>query len=342
VRAQLGTEGPLDGAESAEAWRRGLARDPGAAWTFEDTAVAYVHRLFLDRDADPDAGLARPAQPAPQDVLGDHARLLEHERAALAHVFQRAFAQWRASSSACRGALVLSAASTAPGAGWGVLDVTGRPTAAWYGMRRACAPVALSFLPAGGDGLALHVFNDAPQPLHGTVWLTVATVRGGSQPPLELPVHVPAHGELTLRADLADGAFRDLDHAYGFGQREYDAVSAVLLDASGRALARDAHLTGGPRRNEPGDPGLTARWEGATGGSWRVAVTATGLARFVALDLPATGGFSSGEAVAEDGYVHVLPGETVCLPVSGAVTDSVRRETRVRALDADPVGVAGA
>ena len=236
---------------------------------------------------------------------------------------------------------MLSAMSTAPGAGWGVLDVTGRPTAAWYGMRRACAPVALCFVPAGGDGLPLHVFNDAAHPLTATVRLTVATVRGGCQAPLEIPVEVPAHGELTLRADLADGTFRDLDHAYGFGEREYEAVSAVLLDDAGRVLARDTHLSGGPRRDAPSDPGLAARWERAEDGAWWVGVTATGLARFVALDLPASGAFSEGEAVAEDGYVHVLPGETVHLPVGGAVTAAVRRDARVRALGAAPVVVEG-
>ncbi|RKQ33103.1 glycoside hydrolase family 2 protein [Kocuria tytonis] len=369
VRAQFGTEGPLDGADSAAAWRRGLAHDPGAAWTFEDTTLSYVHRLFLDRDSDPDAGLATPARPAPQEPPNDHARRLEYERAALAHVFQRTFAQWRGAGSACRGALVLSAVSTAPGAGWGVLDVTGRPTAAWYGMRRACAPVAVCFVPAGGDGLPVHVWNDAPEPLTATLRLTVATVRGGCQDPLDVPVTVPAHGELRIRADLADGTFRDLDHAYGFGEREYEGVSAHLLDREGRLLARDVHLSGGPRRNHPADPGLSARWvrrpavgsgtaaelpdgrtrhdrgpeavsdlaaaggPGADGGSvtdsgseaWAVAVTAEGLARFVALDLPV-------DAVAEDGYVHVLPGETVHLPVSGDVTRAVRAATRVRAL----------
>ena len=222
-----------------------------------------------------------------------------------------------------------------------MLDVTGRPTAAWYGMRRACAPVALCFVPAGGDGLPLHVFNDAAHPLTATVRLTVATVRGGCQAPLEVPVEVPAHGEYTLRADLADGTFRDLDHAYGFGERAYEAVSAVLLDDAGRVLARDTHLSGGPRRDAPGDPDLAARWERAEDGAWRVAVTATGLARFVALDLPASGAFSAGEAVAEDGYVHVLPGETAHLPVRGAVTAAVRRDARVRALGAMPVVVEG-
>ncbi|MXN62706.1 hypothetical protein GR184_08910 [Bacillus sp. BGMRC0062] len=339
VRAQFGTDAPLDGADSAQAWRRGLARDPGAGWSFEDTTRLYVHRLFLDRDSDPDAGLASPARPAPQDAPADHGARLELERAALAHVFQRTFAQWRAATSACRGALVLSAMSTAPGAGWGVLDVTGRPTAAWYGMRRACAPVALCFVPAGGDGLPLHVFNDAARPLSATVRLTVATVRGGCQAPLEIPVEVPAHGELTLRADLADGTFRDLDHAYGFGEREYEAVSAVLLDDAGRVLVRDTHLSGGPRRDAPSDPGLAARWEPAENGGWSVVVTATGLARFVTLDLPVSGAFSAGEAVAGDGYVHVLPGETVHLTVRGAVTGAVRRGTRVRALDAAPVAV---
>lgn len=367
VRAQFGTDGPLDTPAGAAAWRRGLARDPGAAWTFEDTTTTYVHRLFLDRDSDPDAALAAPARPAEAGALGGHAQMLEHERAALAHVFQRSFAQWRAADSPCRGALVLAAASTAPGAGWGVLDVTGRPTAAWYGMRRACAPVAVCFVPAGGDGLPVHVWNDGAEPLDATLQLTVATVRGGSLPPIDVPVTVPARGGITVRADLADGTFRDLDHAYGFGGREFDAVGAVLLDASGNALARDVHLSGGPRRNDPEDPGLRARWHRNEDGSWAVAVSAERLARFVALGLPVgapeddpegaapavPGGGTIGNrapaaaaadvapAVAEDGYVHLLPGETLHLPVSGEATDAVRRGTVVRALGAAPVTVAG-
>lgn len=45
------------------------------------------------------------------------------------------------------------------------------------------------------------------------------------------------------------------------------------------------------------------------------------------------------DPVAEDGYVHVLPGEIVVLPVGGEVTGSVRAATRVRALGTDPVAV---
>nr|WP_238400106.1 MULTISPECIES: glycoside hydrolase family 2 protein [Kocuria] len=332
VREQFGTDGPLDDADSAEAWRAGVAHDPGAEWTFEDTTAVYVHRLFLDRDSDPDAGLATPAQPASDGAGTGHAEHLEYERAALAHVFQRTFAQWRSGHSPCRGALVLSALSTAAGPGWGVLDVSGRPTAAWYGMRRACAPVAVSFLPAGGDGLPVHVWNDGPTPLTTTLRLTVVTVRGGCQQPLDIPVTVPARGDTVVRADLADGTFRDLDHAYGFGEREYDAVSALLVDPSGRVLARDVHLTGGPRRNDAPDPGLDARWVRTEQGEWAVAVTASGLARFVALDLP-------GGAEAEDGYGHVLPGETVHVPVSGTLTDEGRAATRVRALGVPSVPV---
>lgn len=332
VREQFGTDGPLDDADSSEAWRAGVAHDPGAEWTFEDTTAIYVHRLFLGRDSDPDAGLASPAQHASDGAGTGHAERLEYERAALAHVFQRTFAQWRSGDSPCRGALVLSALSTAAGPGWGVLDVSGRPTAAWYGMRRACAPVAVTFLPAGGDGLPVHVWNDGPTPLTATLRLTVAVVRGGCQQPLDIPVTVSARGETVIRADLAAGTFRDLDHAYGFGEREYDAVSAQLVDPSGRVLARDVHLTGGPRRNDPLDPGLDAQWVKTEQGEWSVAVTASGLARFVALDLP-------GGAVAEDGYVHVLPGETVHVPVSGALTDEGRAATRVRALGVPSVPV---
>ena len=331
VREQFGTDGPLDSADAAAAWHAGVAHDPGAEWTFEDTTRIYVHRLFLDRDSDPDAGLAAPARPASEPWAG-HAERLEYERATLAHVFQRTFAQWRSGDAPCRGALVLSALSTAPGPGWGVLDSSGRPTAAWYGIHRACAPVAVSFLPAGGDGLPVHVWNDGPSPLTATLRLTVATVRGGCQQPLDIPVTVPARGETVIRADLADGTFRDLDHAYGFGDREYDAVSAQLVEPSGRVLARDVHLTGGPRRNDPLDPGLDARWVRTEQGEWVVAVTASGLARFVALDLP-------GGGVAEDGYVHVLPGETVHVPVSGVLTDEGRAATRVRVLGVPSVPV---
>ena len=332
VREQFGTDGPLDDGDSADAWRAGVAHDPGAEWTFEDTTAIYVHRLFLDRDSDPDAGLATPGQPASDGAGTGHVERLEYERAALAHVFQRTFAQWRSEESPCRGALVLSALSMAAGPGWGVLDASGRPTAAWYGMRRACAPVAVSFLPAGGDGLPVHVWNDGPTPLTATLRLTVATVHGGCQQPLDIPVTVPARGETVIRADLADGTFRDLDHAYGFGEREYDAVSAQLVNPSGRVLARDVHLTGGPRRNDAPDPGLDAHWVRTEQGEWSVAVTAFGLARFVALDLPRG-------AVAEDGYVHVLPGETVHVPVSGALTDEGRAAARVRALSVPSVPV---
>ena len=52
----------------------------------------------------------------------------------------------------------------------------------------------------------------------------------------------------------------------------------------------------------------------------------------MALDLPRG-------AVAEDGYVHVLPGETVHVPVSGALTDEGRAATRVRALGVPSVPV---
>lgn len=336
VRAQFGTDGPLDDPAAAAAWRTGLARDPGAAWTFEDTTTSYVRRLFCDPDSDPDAGLAAPARPGAPVAALPHAQRLEYQRAALAHVFQRTLAEWRRADSPCRGALVLAARSTAAGAGWGILDVAGHPTAAWYGMRRACAPTAVTILPEGGNGLPVHVWHDGPEPLTATLRLTVATVGGGCQQPLEILLTVPARGERVIRADLADGTFRDLAHAYGFGAREYEGVRAELIDADGRLLARDVHLTGGPRRDDIPDPGLTAQWTKDADGQWAVAVSSSGLARFVSLDLPVG-------LVAEDGYVHLLPGDTVRLPVNGVdpagPPRGPGRDARVRVLDAEPVPV---
>ncbi|MDO5367791.1 glycoside hydrolase family 2 protein [Kocuria sp.] len=332
VREQFGTDGPLDHPDRAAAWQAGLARDPGAAWTFEDTTMRYVQRLFLDRDSDPNATLAAPARAADETALATHAGRLDYQRAALAHVFQRALAHWRRSDSPCRGALILASHSTAPGAGWGVLDAAGRPTAAWYGMRRACAPTTVCFLPEGGNGLSVHLWHDGPGELSATLRWTVATVQGGCQQPIEVAVTVPARGGRVLRGDLADGTFRDLDNAYGFGAREYEGIRAELVASDGTVLATDVHLSGGPRRDDLADPEMTARWVRDRSGTRSVEVTSQGLARFVALDLP-TG------LVAEDGYVHLLPGDTVRLPVSGTGPFPTHDGGYVRALGVEPVPI---
>lgn len=332
VREQFGTDGPLDHPDRAAAWQGGLARDPGAAWSFEDTTMRYVQRLFLDRDSDPNATLTIPPRPAEETALATHAGRLDYQRAALAHVFQRTLAQWRRGDSPCRGALVLASHSTAPGAGWGVLDAAGRPTAAWYGMRRACAPTTVCFLPEGGNGLSIHLWHDGPEDLAATLRWTVATVQGGCQQPVEVAITVPTRGELVFRGDLADGTFRDLDNAYGFGAREYEGMRAELVASDGTVLARDVHLSGGPRRDDLADPELTAKWVRDRTGTWSVEVTSRGLARFVALDLP-TG------LVAEDGYVHLLPGDTVRLPVSGTGPVPPRDGGLVRALGVEPVPI---
>ena len=65
--------------------------------------------------------------------------------------------------SPCSGALTWLWADPWAGAGWGSIDVDGRPKSAWYGMRRASRPVAIALTNEGLDGVDLHVWNDTSE-----------------------------------------------------------------------------------------------------------------------------------------------------------------------------------
>ena len=63
------------------------------------------------------------------------------------------------------------------GAGWGVIDSAGRPKAAYWYLKRACAPIALLAVDEGLNGLWLHALNDTCEPIEAE--LRVTLYRGG-------------------------------------------------------------------------------------------------------------------------------------------------------------------
>ena len=97
----------------------------------------------------------------------------------------RTFAEWRRPGSTCRGGLVWFARDLWPGAGWGIIDSTGRPKAAYWYLKRALAPVALLSADEGLNGLWLHAVNDTAEPIEADLRIALTVdgpMHGGDRP----------------------------------------------------------------------------------------------------------------------------------------------------------------
>jgi beta-mannosidase len=219
-------------------WRERAPRDLGAGWDFDDVRDHYVRRLF---GVDPAALRAR-----------DHERYLALGRAASAELMRATFAEWRRPGSACRGGLVLFLHDLWAGAGWGLLDDLGQPKAAFQGLRQACAPRAVFLSDEGTNGLAVHVLNERPDALRGTVELALHRGDGHRIEDGVQQVVLPAHGGLSLPAVQWFDRWFDINDAYGFGPPAHALVVATLCDDAGAMLAQAFHLMGGlPAERDP-------------------------------------------------------------------------------------------
>jgi beta-mannosidase len=278
-----------DAVEPLGAWA--VPRDNGSSWDFEDVRDHYVGELF---GVDPVA--LRWTDPE---------RWLDLGRAAVAECVAATFTEWRRPGSSCDGGLVLALHDLWPGPGWGLLDSAGRPKAPWWAMRRVLAPVALLATDEGLNGLHLHVVNDRPTPLGGTVDVSLYDLVGRCAETGTLPVSVAGWDGVTLSADAAFEGFRDLTYAYRFGPQTYDVVRAVLRDDAGAEVADVVVPVGGIGR--PVAPvGLAATLEGRS-----LAVTCERFAQHVVVE----GGDPS------DSWFHLAPGTTrrVALRADGPV-----------------------
>jgi len=268
----------------SDRWEAGIPRDNGSTWDFEDVRDHYVRDLF---EVDPDA--VRAADPGAYLDLG---------RAALAHLAVEVFSEWRRPGSGSSGGLVLQARDLVRGAGWGLLDVDGRAKSMLLALRQVWTPVALLATDEGLDGLWLHVVNDTPATLEATVEVTLVDRAGRAAELASAPIHVPARSGRSVSVDGILGVFRDVTHAYRFGDQQYDAVHARLL-VDGEPVADHVHLVGTHLRGAQPDVGLTATAVVDEGG-WCLDVSTGGLAQWVSVDLDAH------EPL--DSWFHLAPG----------------------------------
>ncbi|MFH6783894.1 MULTISPECIES: glycosyl hydrolase 2 galactose-binding domain-containing protein [Methylobacterium] len=278
--AQAGLTDP-----SSPAWGLGVPRDRGADWDFEGVRDHYVGSLY---GVDPEA-LRRD----------DPERYLTLGRAAVAEVMEATFSEWRRPASVAAGGLVWLWRDLAPGAGWGVVDVAGRPKSAWYALKRAFRPVQAVLSDEGLNGLHAHVLNESDRPLDATLALTFTSAAGKVAAQAERSLSLGPRDSVSLSSAVLLGRFFDATAAYRFGPAAHALAHLRLTGADGAPLAEAFHFPAG-RDATPQEIGLSADLvEEGRGVGLRVAASRHALAVHVALDGP---GRSS------DNWFHLAPG----------------------------------
>lgn len=296
------------------AWKARVPRDRGAGWDFDDVRDHYLERIF--------GVSARDLR------YGDHERYLELSRVASGEAMHRTFSEWRRPGSSCRGGLVWFYRDFWPGAGWGVVDSTGCPKAAYWHLRRILQPRALLVSDEGLDGLVLHAVNDCDVALEAELKTTL--YRHGQTPVVEATARalVPARGSRTVGLQSQLETFVDTTYSYRFGPPSHDLVVATLTDVpSGEGVAAAFYFPLGLPSSREADVGLEATAESADEGTVLLSVATKRFAQSVRLDLD--GG------VPDDNYFHLAPGGRKTIRVKRTAGAPFQGE--VRALNAHAV-----
>jgi beta-mannosidase len=294
--------GGASGAGHHPGWKRGVTRDPGASWDFEDVREHYVEQLFRV-----DISRLRRSDPERYLALG---------RVASGEIIGQTVKAWRRADSSCQGALLWMMRDLRIGAGWGIVDSLGTPKAAYYYFRRAALPAVVVLSDEGLNGIRLDISNDRSVPLAATLRLALYRHGEVSIADVSTKVTVPPRSTETLHGDALLDQFVDPTYAYRFGPPGHDLVVAALHDAETEEHLSDAFLfpLGLPNTNDR-DPGMDAEATLRTDGAYDLRMTTRTFAQSVAIDAP---GFR-----ADDNYIHIAPGSartTVLRPLTGAPT----------------------
>ena len=215
-------------------WKQRIPRDTGSAYDFEDVRDHYLQQLY---------GVV----PVPLRTT-DMPRYWQLSRVASGEMMGQAYSEWRSGHSHNRGALVWFFKDLWPAAGWGILDSTGTPKAAYYYLKRLWQSQQITLTDEGLNGLDLHVTNESTEPLRGFVEVRLLKEPATVIARQEVPVELNARSQQTLSADEILGGFYDVSYAYRFGPPHHDVVVATLYDTDHQVLSEAFHFI---RRREP-------------------------------------------------------------------------------------------
>lgn len=269
-------------------YKLGVPRDVGSGWDFSDITDHYLEQLFECQ--------ARKLR------YSDTDRYLALARIASGEMMARTIGRWRTGNSACSGFLIWFLRDLRPGSGWGVLDSAGRPKAAYWFVKRACAPQATWFTDEGLNGLRVHLRNDRSEPMPGLLRVRLIRGNGVDAGASSVELNLAGRTGQSHGVDAFLGRFSDTTHAYRFGPSEYSIAIAELLDPHGAMIATAHYLPGGLRHEPVEDVGLRAEARSRRDGAYDVRIESSQLALFVRIAAP---GF-----VSSDNYVHIVPGGT--------------------------------
>ena len=204
-----GLPAPHDPASKA-----GVPRDNGAGWDFEDIRDHYLEELF--------------GVNAVELRSHDPERYHRLSRTVTGRVMAQVFDEWRSPEHPCSGALVWFLNDIRPGAGWGIIDSDNRPKPAYWYLKRSWAPVRVSLLDRGLDGLRVEVHNEGSDRVEGTLEIVVYDVHG--RPSAKTAEDVQIDGMTMIQGSVEQvlGYFADPTYAYRFGPRAISAVVASL------------------------------------------------------------------------------------------------------------------
>jgi beta-mannosidase len=268
-------------------WKQRTPRDLGAGWDFEDVRDHYLKLLFA----------VDPAQLR----SFDHERYLAMSRVVTGEVLLAAYSQWRSAESVCSGALVLFFKDLWAGAGWGLVDASGQPKAAFHYARRAMATIAMFANDAGVNGVTGNFVNDSNVAVEGVCQIRLLRDGHIEVAKTEREVSVAAHSAKAVSLASWFDHFYDLAYSYRFGPMPYD-VMHLRWTLSGQP--KDAwFFPGGLHRTVQPDLGLRGRVIRSAANSAKLVISTDRFSQAVYANV-------SGY-YCKDNYVHVAPGSEV-------------------------------